>query len=129
MRINFFVSEIISLFEMYGTSYFVQYLPDIAHLFVSLLLFQMFFGTYIYHHFYTANIYFFSRYPKRNKWFLTETLKLYLFGCIYLFLMLISGILVYSLFSKIIIDRKMWKLLFFIYMHIFIIFICFHFCN
>lgn len=110
---KFFSSEVISLFGMYGTSYFVQYLPDITHLFVPLLLFQMFFGTYIYHHFCTASIYFFSRYPKRNKWFFTETFKLYLFGCIYLFLMLISGTLVCSLFSKIVIDRKMWKLLFF----------------
>ena len=56
---------------------------------------------------------FFSRYPKRNKWFFTETLKLYLFGCIYLLLMLISGTFACNLFSKIVIDRKMWKLLFF----------------
>lgn len=107
---GFFASDVICLFGMDEIGYFTQYLPQITYWFFPLLFFQAFFGSYIYRHFCTASIYFFSRYTKRTRWLFKEILRLFLFCCLYLFVMLISGLVVCSLVSKVKIDASIWKM-------------------
>ena len=109
----FLCSDIISLFGMQEVSYFAQYMSEIIYWFMPLLFFQIFFGTYIYRHFCTASIYFFSRYEKRNRWFTKEIFTLYMFTCIYLLLMLAAGIIVCNVFSVVKFDLYAVKTLFY----------------
>lgn len=103
---TFFCSDIISLLAMRNISYFIQYLSDIAYWYIPLLFFQVFFGTYIYRHFCSASIYFFSRYTKRTVWFLRELGILFLMAVVYLVVMLCSAILCCSIFSNVVFDKN-----------------------
>ena len=80
----------------------LDFLPQITHWYMPLLFFQIIYGIYIYRHFCSASIYFFSRNINRKKWFLTESFKLY--GCtlLYLISMLITGIIVKAFYYDII---------------------------
>lgn len=61
--------------------------------FIPLILFQIFYGTYIYRHFSSAGIYFFSRNINRTAWFLAEAMRLYVFSLAYSAITALSGIL------------------------------------
>lgn len=116
------VSDIILMTGLNGVDYYPQYLPEITYWFVPLLLFQIFFGTYIYRHFCSASVYFFSRNCKRISWFLKEVIKLYLFVLMYLFIMIFSGILITGIFVKVIID-EVFFLIFIYYLLVYSLFL------
>lgn len=73
--------------------WFPAYMEQTTQFFIPFLLFQILFGTYIYRHFCSAGIYFFSRKKNRESWFIKETGKLYLFVLLYICLFILSGII------------------------------------
>lgn len=48
-----------------------------------IFVFQFVYGTYIYRHFCTASVYWFSRCPHRSRWFIKESFFLWGLSCIY----------------------------------------------
>ena len=64
---------------------------------LPLFLFQLLFGTFLYRHFCTASVYFFSRKPQRIGWFLAQARNLLFLAFLYLLTMLAAGICVASL--------------------------------
>lgn len=110
---GFELSEIILRFGMRHVKNYRQYLPELTFWFTPLLFFQIFFGTYIYRHFSTASIYFFSRCCRRTGWFLKEALQLYLFTILYLAVMLAAGVFISEVFSEVTVDVKAGRMLLF----------------
>ena len=104
-------SNVIGLFGLSEVDYFVQYLSTILYWILPLLIFQIVFGTFVYRHFCTASVYFFSRYPKRTRWFLEEATRLYILCLGYLMMMVLAGIISCVGFSNLIWDSGWWKTL------------------
>ena len=75
------------------TNFFVAYIP--------LTFFHFFYGTYIYSHFCTASVYYFSRKCNRTGWFLKEVGSLYIFAVLYVIIYLGSEILCCVIFSSV----------------------------
>lgn len=71
-----------------------EFLSQITHWYMPLLVFQIIYGVYIYRHFCSASIYFFSRNVERKRWFFHESIKLLGFIVLYLVSMVITGIIV-----------------------------------
>lgn len=69
-------------------------LPEFARNLVPVLLYQAVFGGYLYRHFCTASVYYFSRCAKKAAWFLKESGKLYLYGLVYEMVYFSSGIFI-----------------------------------
>ncbi len=84
-------------------NFFLWYFP--------LLFFHVFFGTYIYRHFCSASIYFFSRCCNRTLWFLKECGILYAFSLLYLIILITSGTLAVKLQTTVTFDKESWIIL------------------
>lgn len=84
-------------------NFFLWYFP--------LLFFHVFFGTYIYRHFCSACIYFFSRCCSRTQWFLKECGILYVFSLLYVVILIVSGTLVVGLQTNVTFDKESWVIL------------------
>lgn len=72
---------------------------------LPLFLFQLLFGTFLYHHFCTASVYFFSRQPKRIGWFLGQAKNLFISAFLYTLTMITTGICTTALLYPIRWDR------------------------
>lgn len=101
--INF--SKIVLTFGFSEVFFILVYLTELSIKLLPLILFQIFFGTYIYQHFCSASIYYFSRCQNRVTWFLKECAKLYVFAFIYPIIMVLSGTLVAGISNRIIFDK------------------------
>lgn len=69
------------------------YLPNALNMFldyIPLIILQILYGTYLYRHFCTASIYYFSRCKNRTMWLLKEAVKLYGYIGVYLVIMFTS---------------------------------------
>lgn len=53
------------------------YIPDFLYAMIPIVVFQISYGSYLYRHFCTASVYYFSRCTRRTAWFLQESAKLY----------------------------------------------------
>jgi len=84
-------------------NFFLWYFP--------LLFFHVFFGTYIYRHFCSACIYFFSRCCNRTLWFLKECGILYVFSLLYLVILIVSGTLTVKLQTTVTFDKESFVIL------------------
>lgn len=113
MKDEIYFSEIIVTFGFSEVHFILVYLIELSLKLLPFFLFQILFGTYIYQHFCTASIYYFSRCQNRVKWFLKECTKLYVFAFIYPLLMVLSGTLVASISNQIVFDRE--SILLFVY--------------
>ncbi|MGG0717218.1 hypothetical protein ABE096_06410 [Robertmurraya massiliosenegalensis] len=111
MHEEILLSDIILTFGFSEVEIILVYLIELSLKLLPLLLFQILFGTYIYQHFCTASIYYFSRCPNRVRWFLTECSKLYLLSFIYPLVMVISGTTVASITNQIVFDEVSFILL------------------
>ena len=100
------LSDMILEFGFSEVAFLTVYLIELSIKLLPYFLFQILFGTYIYQHFCTASIYYFSRRPNRVKWFIAECGKLYLFAFIYPFMMVISGTAVASITNQIMFDKE-----------------------
>lgn len=99
------LSEILLIPTYIDIDYYMQYIPNIMFGYIPLLLFQVFYGTYIYRHFCCASVYYFSRCCNRIVWFLKECIQLYCFAFAYLLIFIISGVMVTNLFLKVMVDE------------------------
>lgn len=98
------VSQVILHSAFSGIEYYPQYVVYLSYQYMPLLIFQIVFATYIYKHFCSASIYFFSRNINRIKWFLKEIRKLYIHTVLYLAIFNIVGIMITNLFIKVSVD-------------------------
>ena len=80
---GFFELEYVSLSKIIlsnafnGVDFYPQYISMFTLSYSPLFVFQVIFATYIYKHFCSASIYFFSRNANRINWFLREVVKIY----------------------------------------------------
>lgn len=88
--------EEVSLIMMVKVLSFGEFQIDATYLYFFLiryfpfLLFQAFCGVSLYRHFCTASVYFFTRVENRDRWYLKETGKLFLYVIVYLLALFIS---------------------------------------
>lgn len=111
-------SDIMFVFSFYKPSFFITSIIDMVMNYIPLLFIQILYGTYIYRHFCSTSIYFFSRCANRQVWLLKEAIKLYYYIVIYLFCMVASGTLFCMLNFGVYFDEGSIYLLFY-YMLIF----------
>lgn len=105
---EFTASGVIGAFGMSEIDYYLACLSSTTQWIIPLILFQVFFGTYIYRHFCTASVYYFSRNTNRIKWLSYEMIKLYVFCILYLAIMVITGLVVCGLLANLKLDNEMW---------------------
>lgn len=91
--------NVIDVIWMKNVSFYSGYVQEAALAYVPLLFFHVFWGVFIYRHFCTAGIYFFSRNESRVKWFLTEALKLYAASVIYVAVFAFAACMTSTFFS------------------------------
>jgi hypothetical protein len=103
---NIAVSKIILSNTFAGIDYYPQYISMFTFQYMPLFAFQIFFATYIYKHFCSASIYYFSRNINRVNWFLKEVAKMYANVIIYLIVMCATEMAVIMIFSTIKIDNS-----------------------
>lgn len=72
--------------------YYPNQISDVMYWYVPLLLFHIFYGTFLYRHFCSASVYYFSRTGNRLEWYIGETVKLFCLCVLYLTVMLVTGI-------------------------------------
>lgn len=107
-----YTGEVTSLLDVINKLSFSEFYIDatyIAKFFVwyfPLMIFQIVWGTYIYRHFCTASVYYFSRLKNRITWFAGEIPKLYLYILLYLTVLLVSCMLPMLLFRGIVVDSN-----------------------
>lgn len=105
--------EEILLWLSYGELYCIPaYLLEMGLMMVPYILFQIFFGTYIYRHYCSASVYFFSRQTRKKRWFLKEAAKMYAHSWIFVALILLFTVVAAGLKSGLIFRQEQISLLF-----------------
>lgn len=110
------------VFETINRLEFVEYDFDKIYMhsfliwYFHIVAFQIVYGTYIYRRFCTASVYYFSRMNNRVRWFIKESIKLYLACIIYLFIIALLCCLSGSSFSGLWSDKST------------LIIFCYHIC-
>ncbi|MCD8501321.1 MAG: hypothetical protein LRY71_06080 [Bacillaceae bacterium] len=107
------LSDIILEFGFSLVEFILVSIIDLSIKFLPFILFQIVFGTYIYQHFCSASVFYFSRCPNRIKWFVIESVKLYMIAFIYPLLMVVSATGMASITNHIIFDGTSFLLLFY----------------
>lgn len=107
------LSDIILVFGFSDVEIILVYIIDLSIKLLPFFLYQIVFGTYIYQHFCSASVFYFSRCPNRIKWFVIESVKLYMIAFIYPLLMVVSATGMASITNHIIFDGTSFLLLFY----------------
>lgn len=105
------LSDIVLAFSFSDVSIILVYLIELSIRFLPFFLFQILFGTYIYQHFCSASIYYFSRCHNRVKWFIKESAKLYVLAFVYPLFMIISGTTTVSITNQVVFNKQSFILL------------------
>ncbi len=90
-------ADIIFQFSFSGFHFDIGTIPELLRYYFGIILFQVFFGTYIYRHFTSASVYYFSRCSNRIQWFLKESVFLFVYVMIYVVLTIGSGIFIVNM--------------------------------
>jgi len=98
-------SDIILKFSFSEFVIHISYLAIFSAWFLPLLVFQALFGTYIYRHFCSASVYYFSRCGHRVSWFIKEAVSLYPYTIIYLLIMLSTGTIIAGITNHLYFDK------------------------
>ena len=94
------------------------YVHQLLIWYFPLILFQILWGTYIYKHFCTASVYYFSRLQKRRGWYLAEAGKLYLLSLLYLIVLVLSTCMVAAVGDRFVIgDGDLFFLVYYLVVH------------
>lgn len=99
------LSKIIFSNTMDGIEFYPQYISVFSFQYIPIFAFQILFCTYIYKHFCSASIYFFSRNANRIYWYLKEVAKMYVSTIIFLITMCMSEIIFIRVFTTVNLDR------------------------
>lgn len=100
------VSEIIGYFAFEGIYPALTFLSDLTQRFIPLIFFQIFLGTYIYRHFCTASIYYFSRNTRRLSWYTKELIAMSVLCITYIVIIQITAVLSGMVVTKVIVDKR-----------------------
>lgn len=103
-------SDIINILAFKNTYFGVDSFMDYIALFFPILFFQVWNGSYIYQHYGTASVYFFSRQQKRIPWYCKEAGKLYFMGLCYLLAEVGAAVLYVRMFVQVSVDERSWIL-------------------
>lgn len=79
---------------------------DITYYFTPILIFQILYGTYIYRHFCSASVYYFSRTENKIRWYLKQTIELFVFSLLYVILLLGASMAAASIFNDVIFRKN-----------------------
>ncbi|MCZ0704196.1 hypothetical protein J2T56_002492 [Natronobacillus azotifigens] len=104
-------SNLILWFGFSNTEIILVYIIDLSIKLLPLVLFQVIFGTYLYQRFCSASVYYFSRCPNRIRWFLKESVKLYLLAVLYPLVMVLTTTLIVNFIKPIDFDQSAFLLL------------------
>lgn len=108
---EFFFSDIIFQFSLPTITVNLIFVIEMSLRYFPFLIFQILFGTYIYKHFCSASVYYFSRCQNRVKWFLKEALSLYPLALLYILTMVVIGVIIVGINNNIIFDKESFILL------------------
>lgn len=103
------VSYILGYHSLNGIDTNMAAVTDIPYAFMVYIFFQIFFGVYIYKHFCTASIYYFSRNTKRTLWYIKQLGQVMLYCVLYLLILQLSAILSGICVTHVVYDVGMWK--------------------
>ncbi len=81
--------------------FWIASLSSFVEWYFPMVMFQILWGTYIYRHFCSASVYYFSRCDQRRTWFLKESLLLYPYVLTYLVTMLLVSTCVISILEPV----------------------------
>lgn len=85
-----YLSDIIMKLSFCKTEFVPASLIDMSFQMFPHFIFQAIYGIYLYQHFCTASVYYFSRYPHRIAWFIKELIQLYTIIIQYFLFLVIS---------------------------------------
>ena len=97
----FMLSEIIIHFSFGELPTEHYYIAEASLRMFPLLIFQIFFGVYIYHRFCSASVYYFSRCDNRIRWFIKESLRLYPYTVMYPFIIIGVSVMMTAIFHSV----------------------------
>lgn len=104
-------SDIILMNNFLKVSFILVSIIDMSIKLLPFILFQILFGTYIYQHYCTASVYFFSRFQNRVQWFLKECLVLYGLALVYPIVIILSATAFISMVNGVTFDKTSFILL------------------
>lgn len=111
MESELLLSDIVIFFGFSDVAPLISLLLELTLKLFPFFLFLILFGTYIYQHFCTASIYYFTRRHNRVNWFFKECVKLYGLSLMYPLIMVLSGTALASMTNTIITDQASFILL------------------
>lgn len=97
-----FILRSLSFGGLFLHGYFLSYVQSM----LPMILFQICFGTYIYQHYSTGSVYYFSRQPNRGKWFMKESFKLFLFSLTYTIILLTTAFVLHQISRGVVVHRN-----------------------
>ena len=71
------IFQITGYFQFSDIQWVMPYVGDAVQRYLPVMIAHVIFGTYLYEHFCSASVYYFTRTKKRKTWFVKESLKLY----------------------------------------------------
>ena len=103
---------------------------DITYYFTPVLIFQILYGTYIYRHFCSASVYYFSRTENKIRWYIKQTIELFTFSLLYVILLLGASMASASIFNEVIFSKNDIVLgFYFLVLYVFFVFVTTNFIN
>ena len=97
-----YASDIIISLGFGTVECFPPYFINFVYYFTPILIFQILYGTYIYRHFCSAFIYYFSRTENKIKWYIKQAFELFFLSLLYVILLLSSSIASASIFNDVV---------------------------
>lgn len=96
----------------FGEMYFIpSYLIELGFRMLPYIVFQILFGVFIYRHFCTASVFYFSRQANRIRWFLREAATLYVYAAIFVGVILGTAFIGASFNGRVLSNPGAWRLL------------------
>lgn len=99
------LSRVIWQLNFPGMSFSVLQLVDMVLGMFPFFVFQILYGTFLYRRFCTASVFYFSRCTNRVRWFLKETLGLYLVSVVYFAVIVVTRVGLQLCNSSVVVDR------------------------
>lgn len=105
-----FFSDIVLQFCFSRIIFETVHIIDTSLRLLPVLIFQILFGVYIYQHFCSASVYYFSRCSNRILWLLKESWSLYPYALFYSCTMVVTGTWVTMTTNHVIFDKVSWMI-------------------
>lgn len=100
-----FASDIIITLGFGTVECYPPYFINFIYYFIPILIFQILYGTYIYRHFCSASIYYFSRTENKIRWYIRQVFELFFLSLFYVILLLGSSIASALVFNDVVFSK------------------------